>query len=169
MYDKLTLLELFNDDCFNIFPTIEDNKVNLFILDLPYANKKFGNCTSCKWDTPIDLNEMWIQIKRIMKPNAIIVFFCNVKFGYALIHSNPKWFRYDLIYAKTKKVGFLNCNRAPLRQHENIYVFNIINYLMTYYIYFFNLCIIFISKYYIEVKYNNNLLIYIYYINSYLF
>ena len=123
MYDKLTLLELFNDDCFNIFPTIEDNKVNLFILDLPYANKKFGNCTSCKWDTPIDLNEMWIQIKRIMKPNAIIIFFCNVKFGYALINSNPKWFKYDLIFSKTRKVGFLNANKMPLRQHENLYIF----------------------------------------------
>ena len=90
-------MDLYNDDCFNIFSNIEDKSIDLFVLDLPYANKKFGNCTACKWDTPIDLKEMWKEIKRIMKPNATIVHFCNTKFGFALIESNPKWFRYDLI------------------------------------------------------------------------
>jgi len=117
-------MELLNDDCFNVFPLIEEKSVDLFVLDLPYANKKFGNCTACKWDTPIDLKKMWIEIKRIMKPNATIVHFCNTKFGFALIESNPKWFRYDLIWKKSKKVGFLSANKMPLRQHENIYVFS---------------------------------------------
>ena len=102
---------------------MEPNSVDLFVLDLPYANKKFGRCTAMGWDTPIDLDEMWVQIKRIMKPSAVIVHFCNVKFGYALIHSNPKWFRYDLIWKKSRKVGFLSANKQPLRQHENIYLF----------------------------------------------
>jgi DNA modification methylase len=116
-------MELYNDNCFNIFPQIQDKYVDLFVLDLPYANKKFGNCTACKWDTPIDLKEMWKAIKRIMKPNATIIFFCNTKFGFALIESNPKWFRYDLIWKKNIKVGFLSANKMPLRQHENIYIF----------------------------------------------
>jgi site-specific DNA-methyltransferase (adenine-specific) len=117
-------MELYNDDCFNVFPEIKDNSIDLFVLDLPYANFKFGKCTACKWDLPIDLDKMWIEIKRMMKPNAVIVFFCNTKFGYALIDSNPKWFKYDLIWKKNKKVGFLSANKQPLRQHENIYVFN---------------------------------------------
>ena len=116
-------MKLYNDDCFNVFPQIEDKSIDLFVLDLPYANKKFGNCTACKWDTPIDLKEMWKEIKRIMKPNATIVYFCNTKFGFALIESNPKWFRYDLIWKKSRKVGFLSANKMPLRQHENIYIF----------------------------------------------
>tara|TARA_Y100000310_G_scaffold340560_1_gene436722 strand:- start:2038 stop:2772 length:735 start_codon:yes stop_codon:yes gene_type:complete len=116
-------MELYNDDCFNVFHKISDKSINLFILDLPYANKKFGNCTSCKWDTPIDLKKMWVEIKRIMKKNAVIVFFCNTKFGYCLIHSNPKWFSYQLIWEKNKKVGFLSANRKPLVNIENIYVF----------------------------------------------
>ena len=66
---------------------------------------------------------MWKDVKRIMKPNALIVFFCTAKFGYTLIHSNPKWFKYDLIWKKSRKVGFLSANRCPLRQHELIYVF----------------------------------------------
>ena len=117
-------MNIYNDDCFNILPKIEDKSIDLFVLDLPYANFKFGSCSACKWDLPIDLDKMWIEIKRIMKPNAVIVFFCNTKFGYALIDSNPKWFKYDLIWKKSKKVGFLTANKQPLRQHENIYIFN---------------------------------------------
>ena len=56
-------MDLYNDNCFNIFPKIEDKSINLFLLDLPYANKKFGNCTACKWDTPIDLDKMWVEIQ----------------------------------------------------------------------------------------------------------
>jgi DNA modification methylase len=117
------MIEIYNNDCFDVFPEIEDNSIDLFVLDLPYANKKFGNCTACAWDTPIDLEKMWVEIKRMMKPSAIIVFFCNTKFGYALIHSNPKWFKYDLIWEKSRKVGFLSANKQPLRKHENIYIF----------------------------------------------
>ena len=110
-------IQLFNDDCFNIFPTLEDKSINLFILDLPYGQ------TACHWDSVIDLDEMWKHIKRIMKPNALIVFFCTAKFGNTLINANPKWFKYDLIWKKSRKVGFLSANKMPLRQHENIYVF----------------------------------------------
>jgi len=125
-------MDIYNDDCFNIFPNIPEKSINLFLLDLPYANKKFGNCTACSWDTPIDLDKMWVEIKRMMKPNGIIIFFCNTKFGYALINSNLKWFKYDLIaprfveqkiWEKSKKVGFLSANKQPLRKHENIYIF----------------------------------------------
>jgi len=111
-------MELFNADCFDILPEIKDESVNLFLLDLPY------NQTACKWDKDIiDLEKMWTEIKRIMKPDGIIVMFCTARYGYKLIHSNPKWFRYDLIWKKSKKVGFLRANKAPLRQHENIYIF----------------------------------------------
>ena len=116
-------MELYNADCIEFMKTMEERSVDLFVLDLPYANKVFGKCTAMGWDSPIDLAEMWVQIKRIMKPSAVIVHFCNTKFGFALIQSNPKWFKYDLIWKKSKKVGFLSANKQPLRQHENIYIF----------------------------------------------
>ncbi len=116
--EELESLELYNDDCFNVFPKIKNDTVNLFVLDLPY------NQTACKWDKDIiPLDKMWDSIKRIMKPNGIVIMFCTAKFGYRLIHSNPKWFRYDLIWKKSRKVGFLSANKMPLRQHENIYLF----------------------------------------------
>ena len=116
-------MELYNVCGLEHMKTMADKSVDLFVLDLPYTNKNFGKCTAMGWDTPIDLKEMWLQIKRVMKPSAFIIFFCNVKFGFALIESNPKWFRYDLIWKKSRKVGFLQANQQPLRQHENLYVF----------------------------------------------
>ena len=112
-------LRLFNDDCFNVFPQLEDKSINLFVLDLPY------NQTSCHWDKEvIPLDEMWKHIKRIMIPNGIVVMFCTARFGNKLINSNPKFFRYDLIWKKSRKVGFLSANKKPLVQHENIYMFS---------------------------------------------
>ena len=110
-------INIYNDDCFKIFNKIGDKTIDLFLLDLPY------NQTACKWDIMIDLDKMWIEIKRMMKPNATIIFFTTTKFGYKLIQSNEKWFKYDLVWEKSRKVGYLSANKMPLRQHEMIYVF----------------------------------------------
>jgi site-specific DNA-methyltransferase (adenine-specific) len=86
-------------------------------VDLPYGQ------TACKWDTIIDMEKMWIELKRICKGNAHIVFFTTTKFGNKLINSNEKWFRYDLVWEKSLLLGFMSANKMPLRKHEMIYVF----------------------------------------------
>jgi site-specific DNA-methyltransferase (adenine-specific) len=110
-------ITLFNANCFDIFPKIEKNSVQLVIVDLPY------NSTKCSWDLAIDLNKMWIELKRVCKKNCLYVFFCTTKFGYTIIKSNPRWFKSDIIWEKSKKVGFLNSKKAVLRKHELIYLF----------------------------------------------
>jgi site-specific DNA-methyltransferase (adenine-specific) len=109
-------MKVYNDDCFNIFPKIKD-KVDMVLVDLPYSQ------TACKWDIPINLEDMWIALKKICKRDCVYVFFCTTKFGYKLIQSNEKWFRYDLVWEKSRKVGFLSANKMPLRKHEMVYVF----------------------------------------------
>ena len=116
-------MDIHNLDCFDYFKKVKDSSVNLFVLDLPYTTSNWGKTTACSWDKEINLEKMWKEIQRIMVKNAVIIFFCNTKFGYNLIRSNEKWFKYDLIWKKSRKVGFLSANKMPLRQHENIYVF----------------------------------------------
>jgi len=106
-----------NADCFDEFKNIQDKTVDLVCVDLPYGQ------TDNKWDSVIDLSKMWDELKRVCKEGAVYVFFCTTKFGHSLISSNPKWFRYDLVWQKSKSVGFLSANKSPLRQHEMIYVF----------------------------------------------
>lgn len=112
------MIKIFNDDCLDRLGKLElGRKVDLVIVDLPYAQ------TACKWDSLIDLSKMWDELKKICKRDCIFVFFCTTKFGYKLIQSNEKWFRYDLIWEKSRKVGFLSANKMPLRKHEMMYVF----------------------------------------------
>ena len=115
-------MELYNDDCFEILPEIKDGSVDLVVVDLPYTTKG-QKATACKWDTPIDLDRMWKELKRCCKRDCVYVFFCTTKFGYKLIQSNERWFRYDLVWEKSRKVGFLSANKMPLRKHEMMYVF----------------------------------------------
>jgi len=110
-------MELLLGNCLEILPELEDNSVDLLFCDLPYGQ------TSCKWDCLIDLDEFWKQVNRICKIDSPMIFTCSVKFGNTLINSNPKNFRYDLIWEKTRAVGFLNAKKMPMKKHEMIYVF----------------------------------------------
>ena len=67
---------------------------------------------------------MWDELKRICTDNTVYVFFCTTKFGNTLINSNKKWFRYDLVWEKSRIVGHLSAKKKPLRQHEMIYIFH---------------------------------------------
>ena len=109
---------IINGDCLEAMKTIPDKDINLVVVDLPYGQ------TNRAWDICIDLNLMWIQLKRILKNNGQVVFFCTTKFGVSIINSNPSWFRYDLIWSKERSQGFLDANKKPLREHEMIYIFN---------------------------------------------
>jgi site-specific DNA-methyltransferase (adenine-specific) len=81
--------------------------------------------SACSWDVPIDLEAFWIQVKRLCKnAHTPVLMFCTAKFGYELIKSNEEWFRYDLVWKKTRAVGFLSANKMPIRSHELIYVFS---------------------------------------------
>ena len=106
-----------NANCFSEFKNIRNHSIDFVCVDLPYGQ------TACEWDTCIDLKVMWVELKRIIKQGAYIAFFCTTKFVNTLINSNPKWFRYDLVWEKSHKVGFLNSNKMPLRAHEMIYIF----------------------------------------------
>ena len=108
---------MFNDDCFNVFHNIDDKSVDMILCDLPYGT------TRNKWDIPLPFDKLWKEYERIIKDNGAIVLFSAEPFTSKLILSNEKLFRYDLIWHKPLGVGFLNANRMPLRNHENICVF----------------------------------------------
>jgi site-specific DNA-methyltransferase (adenine-specific) len=111
-------MKLINGCCINELKNIEDNSVDLCILDLPYGT------TSCKWDNKIDLDKLWTELKRVGKDNTPFFFFCDYRFSIELYNSNPKWFRYDLIWLKpNSNCGHLNSGKMPMRNHELLLVF----------------------------------------------
>ena len=110
-------MKLLNGDCLKLLKELEPQSVDLVFCDLPYGQ------TSCAWDNKIDLNELWKELKRVTKPTTPLFFTCSTKFGYELIKSNEKWFRYDLVWEKSAPVGFLCAKKMPMKKHEMIYVF----------------------------------------------
>ena len=56
--------------------------------------------TACKWDNVIPFEPLWAHYKRIIKDNGAIVLFGSQPFTSALVMSNPKWFKYELIWEK---------------------------------------------------------------------
>ena len=110
--------KIFNNNCFDVFPSIPKKSVDLVLVDLPYGQ------TACEWDVKIDLQLMWKNLKQICKVNCIYVFFTTTKFGVELINSKPNYFRYDLVWEKHNSVGFLSASKMPLRTHEMIYIFS---------------------------------------------
>ena len=66
---------------------------------------------------------MWIEIDKVTKDNAAIIFFSQGIFYVDLVNSNRKNFRYDIVWDKVLVSGHLNASRMPLRTHEQLAVF----------------------------------------------
>lgn len=135
----MTTVVLHQGDCLDILTGVPDASVDLVLCDLPYGclsgraigkaaeDKKMwsGDALGCAWDVPIDLSAFWQQVRRIRRnDHTPCIHFCTTKFGYDLIKSNEKEFRYDLVWTKTNAVGFLAANKMPMRAHEMMYVFS---------------------------------------------
>ena len=67
-----------------------------------------------KWDTPIDLAEMWKQLNRVCKERAAMVFTAAQPFN-TLIMSNPRNFKYEWIWEKPQGTNPLNAKIMPLK------------------------------------------------------
>lgn len=108
---------VYNSDCFDILPLIDDKSINLILADLPYST------TKAKWDIPLDLELLWTHYKRIISDNGAIILFAQTPFDKILGCSNIEWLKYEWIWEKTQATGFLNSKKMPMKAHENILVF----------------------------------------------
>lgn len=111
------MVQLLKGDCLELMKDIPDCSVDMILCDLPYER------TKNQWDVIIPLDKLWQQYRRIIKRNGAIVLFADGMFMADLMKSNPAWWRYNLVWDKKLITGFLNANRQPLRQHEEICVF----------------------------------------------
>lgn len=109
-------------DCLSVMQDIPDKSVDAIICDLPYQVLNKSN-PNAKWDKIIPFEPLWKQYERIIKDNGAIVLFAQGMFTAQLMMSNPKLWRYNLIWSKGRVTGFLNANRMPMRCHEDICVF----------------------------------------------
>ena len=108
---------LLEGDCLELLQTVPDGAVNLILCDLPYGT------TQNKWDSVIDLDLLWSEYSRVLAPNGAVVLTSQGIFTAKLMMSKPEWFKYKLVWVKSKPTNFLNAKKQPLRKHEDICVF----------------------------------------------
>ena len=108
---------IYHGDCIERMKILPDNSVDMVLTDPPYGT------TQNKWDSIVDMNLFWKEIKRVTKENSAILLFSQMPFTATAVMSNPKMFRYEWICEKHNPTGFLNAKRMPLKCHENVLVF----------------------------------------------
>lgn len=108
---------LVHADCFDVFPYIADKSVNLILCDLPYGT------TACKWDSILPFDKLWKEYERIIADNGAIVLTASQPFTSALVMSNPKMFKYEVIWEKDKASNFMLAKKQIQKYHESILVF----------------------------------------------
>ena len=109
--------ELHKGDCLELMKDIPDASVDFICCDLPYGT------TNIKWDTPLDLDIMWKEYERIIKPKGMICLFGSQPFTSKLICSKIEWFKYELVWNKNKCGSPGLAKYRPMKVHENILLF----------------------------------------------
>ena len=110
-------LWLMKGDCLERMKEIPSGSVDLILTDPPYGT------TACKWDSVIPLEPMWEQLKRIIKPNGVIVMTASEPFTSVLCVSNISNLREKLVWVKHKPSNF-SCGKVMhLKYHEDVVVF----------------------------------------------
>ena len=112
------MIDLRKGDCLELMKELPDKSIDMILADLPYGT------TACKWDTVIPFEPLWGQYERVIKDNGAIVLFGSQPFTSALVMSNLKLFKYQLIWKKNRVQGFAQAPYRFMTEHEDILVFS---------------------------------------------
>ena len=107
---------IYNADCFDLLPELDDNSIDVVITDPPYGT------TDHKWDAPFDLDLWWKHINRVCKGSIVV--FADQPFTSLLVSSNIRNFRYEWIWDRGRVSTALHAKRRPLKTTEDILVFS---------------------------------------------
>lgn len=97
---------------------IPDNSIQFISADLPYGQ------TEIDWDVRIDMNELWDEWWRVLKPNGVIALYGAQPFTSHLVLSQEKYFKYSLVWKKSRVGGFAQAPYRVLNIHEDILIFS---------------------------------------------
>lgn len=107
-----------HDNCELFLKSIKSKSIDFILCDPPYGT------TSAEWDKLLDINLIWNECNRILKPDGTIAFFSAQPFTTKLISSNINNYSYSWYWIKNQATNFLNAKKMPLRKLEEICIFN---------------------------------------------
>lgn len=110
-------IKLINGECLEELSHFKDGSIDLLVVDLPYGT------TACPWDSIIDLPSLWMQLNRVCKESAAMVFTAQQPFTWKLASSNPNALKYELIWEKPNGTNPFAARFMPMKKHEDILIF----------------------------------------------
>ena len=114
-YYETELGKLYHGDCLQIMPELEP--VDLVLTDPPYGT------TTCSWDSVIPVEQMWEQLKRVIRSNGVVVMTASQPFTTTLISSNMNMFKYCWVWDKKRPSNPMLAKKQCLKVHEDVVVF----------------------------------------------
>lgn len=115
-------IDLYNKDCLEVLRGLGDNSVDMVLTDPPYQLNNWTN--PMQWDKVLDLKSVWSELERVCVDNSAILLFGNEPYSTTQRNSNPKLFKYDLIWVKNKVTAPMLAKVRPLKSYEVISVFS---------------------------------------------
>ena len=107
--------EYIQGDIHNEILQLNDNVVELIYTSPPFA------ITEAEWDKPLDWENLFPEMWRVLKPNGIIVLHASMPFTYELLkYEKPK---YHYIWKKSQGTNFFKAKLQPIRITEEIFVY----------------------------------------------
>ena len=112
------MIELIHGDCIMEMVNIPDGSIDLIVTDPPYYS------TSLAFDKApkIDFKQWLIDCKRVLKDTGVLVSFCDLNLLIELRCHKVFKTAYEIVWEKTRPMGFLDANKKPLVVHEFIIV-----------------------------------------------
>jgi site-specific DNA-methyltransferase (adenine-specific) len=117
--------EIYLGDCLELMPKfVDDKSVDMIFCDLPYGT------TDCTWDSVIDLDKLWSEYKRVIKPKGAILLFGSEPFSSILRTSNLKAYRTEWFWNKraASNVGLVKYHPLKIIETITVFGFEPVNY-----------------------------------------
>ena len=109
------MIDYISGDIHETIKTFEDSTIDFIYTDPPFGT------TKAKWDKPLQWDELFPEMWRVLKPTGIICLYASIPFTYELLkYETPK---YHYSWKKTNSTGFFQAKKQPLRQMEEIYIY----------------------------------------------
>lgn len=108
---------IYHGDCFEIMSALAWAPFDMVLTDPPYG------MTRLEWDRPIDYGAFFAALRGATRRNAAVLVFSQMPVACDVVNANRREFRYEIVWRKSQKLGFLNAKKMPLKAHENILVF----------------------------------------------
>lgn len=110
-------IQLLRGNCLELMKEISDKSIDMILCDLPYGT------TPLNWDSALNMEELWKEYSRVVKPNGAIVLFGQEPFSSYVRISNIKQYRYDWYWEKERLTNVFQVKKRAGKTIENIMVF----------------------------------------------